>query len=110
MCKKNIAYKAKYYICNVSTCNRKRTGLSFCTVSCWDAHLPEVRHREAWAEERTAPTKEEWIKILSGELEPERKRNTSTEEKTDASPAPAKSPSIAPKVILRRQSGSSTPE
>jgi hypothetical protein len=54
-CKKPIAFGTLYWVCSVSTCNQKRTGLSFCTVSCWDAHLPVARHREAWAEERTAP-------------------------------------------------------
>jgi hypothetical protein len=47
-------------VCNVSTCNRKRTGLVFCSVSCWDAHLPLVRHRESWALERTSPSAAEW--------------------------------------------------
>jgi len=58
-CKNPIALGATYWVCSVSTCNQKRTGLSFCTVSCWDAHLPVARHREAWAEERTAPARPE---------------------------------------------------
>jgi hypothetical protein len=57
VCKKPIALGALYWTCNVSTCNRKRTALRFCTVSCWDAHLPFANHREAWAEEQTAPTR-----------------------------------------------------
>ena len=56
-CKKPIPLGASYWVCNVSTCNQKRTGLSFCTVGCWEVHLPSARHREAWALERTAPTK-----------------------------------------------------
>ena len=55
ICKKEIAYGAVYQVCNVSTCNRKKTGLVFCTVDCWDAHLGPARHRDAWAEEQTAP-------------------------------------------------------
>ena len=54
-CKDAIACGATYWTCSVSTCNRKRTALHFCTVSCWDAHLPVARHREAWAEEKVAP-------------------------------------------------------
>jgi hypothetical protein len=54
-CKKPIAFGVTYWTCSVSTCNQSRTALAFCTVSCWDAHLPVARHREAWAEERTAP-------------------------------------------------------
>ena len=56
-CKTTIGFGDEYWTCSVSTCNRKRTGLVFCKVSCWDAHLPVARHREAWAEERTAPTR-----------------------------------------------------
>jgi hypothetical protein len=55
VCKKPIALGATYWTCNVSTCNRKRTGLTFCSVTCWDVHLPGANHREAWAVERTAP-------------------------------------------------------
>lgn len=54
-CKKPIPLGATYYVCSVSTCNRPRTGLVFCDVSCWEVHLPVARHREAWAEEETAP-------------------------------------------------------
>lgn len=54
-CKKPIALGAPYWACNVSTCNRKRTALAFCSVSCWEVHLPGANHREAWAVERTAP-------------------------------------------------------
>src|SRR5262249_20206925 len=51
-----IALGATYWACSVSTCNRARFPLYFCSVACWDAHLPEARHREAWAEEKRAPT------------------------------------------------------
>jgi hypothetical protein len=44
----------------VSTCNRGRTALVFCSVSCWDAHLAVVPHRESWAVERRAPSREQW--------------------------------------------------
>ncbi len=54
-CKKPIAYGAKYSVCNVSTCNRKRTGMVFCSVECWEVHLPLANHREAWSIEETAP-------------------------------------------------------
>ena len=59
-CKTPIAFGASYWVCNVSTCNRPRTGLFFCTVSCWDAHLSVVNHRESWALERRAPSRAEW--------------------------------------------------
>lgn len=55
-CKQPIELGADYWICNVSTCNRKRTALAFCSVSCWEVHLPVANHREAWAVEKTAPS------------------------------------------------------
>jgi hypothetical protein len=62
-CKNPIAFGATYWTCSVSTCNQTRTALAFCTVSCWDAHLPVARHREAWAEERSAPARAEPVGI-----------------------------------------------
>lgn len=59
-CRTPIAFGARYYRCSVSTCNRARTALYFCSVPCWDAHVPEARHRDAWAEETRAPTREAW--------------------------------------------------
>lgn len=60
-CKGDIELGGMYFTCSVSTCNRKRTALSFCSVSCWEIHLPTERHREAWAIEQTAPRKAEPI-------------------------------------------------
>ncbi|MFQ5418292.1 MAG: hypothetical protein ACE5FL_14800 [Myxococcota bacterium] len=54
-CKEPIACGALYWTCNVSTCNRKRTGLVFCSVTCWEVHLPGANHRKSWAVEQTAP-------------------------------------------------------
>lgn len=54
MCKKPIEMGQRYYRCSVSTCNARRTRLYFCSVACWDAHLPEARHRDAGAIEMVA--------------------------------------------------------
>jgi len=54
-CKQPIAFGAKYWACSVSTCNRERTALVFCNLSCWEVHLPDANHREAWAVEKQAP-------------------------------------------------------
>jgi hypothetical protein len=59
-CKEWIGFKTLYWVCNVSTCNRKRTGLLFCTVRCWDAHLSSMNHRESWAVEKHSPSRSEW--------------------------------------------------
>src|SRR4051812_17098010 len=54
-CKKPIGLNSRYFVCSVSTCQRANTNFAFCTVDCWDAHVPTFRHKEAWAEERTSP-------------------------------------------------------
>jgi histone H3/H4 len=60
MCKKPIAFGASYFACSVSTCPRQRDPLYFCSLSCWEAHLPMMRHRDAWAEQERAPTRAQW--------------------------------------------------
>lgn len=54
-CKKPIPYGARYWTCSVSTCNRARFQLVFCSMDCWDSHVPVMNHRNAWAEEKVAP-------------------------------------------------------
>lgn len=66
-CKKTIDFGADYFRCSVSTCNRKRLELYFCSVPCWDAHVPEARHRDAWAEPARAPSQSEWNARLAQE-------------------------------------------
>ena len=64
-CKKPIGLNTPYWTCNVSTCNRQRTGLVFCTVNCWDAHVPLYNHRESWAIENRSP------KVLEADAKPQ---------------------------------------
>lgn len=59
-CKSGIPFATPYWVCNISTCNRPRTGLAFCSVSCWEVHVPILRHRESWAVEQRSPRREEW--------------------------------------------------
>ena len=42
---------AKYYQCGISSC--KKTA--YCSLNCFDDHIPVFRHKDAWAEECTAP-------------------------------------------------------
>ena len=91
-CKTAIAHGSTYWICGVSTCNRKRSALYFCAMDCWDAHLPMARHRDAWAEEMMAPTREQAAREEAGE------RNT----------APIK-PAAAPSQTTPGSSGPSRP-
>ena len=55
-CKTDIGWGRAYWVCSVTTCNRDRTGLVFCSDNCWEAHVPVMRHREAWAVEKRAPS------------------------------------------------------
>jgi hypothetical protein len=57
-CKRDIGFGAVYWTCSVSTCNRARSALQFCSVSCWDSHVPILRHRDAWAVEERSPGRE----------------------------------------------------
>ncbi|MCG8416561.1 MAG: hypothetical protein MJE77_01305 [Proteobacteria bacterium] len=59
-CKKEIGFTTAYQVCSVSTCNRKRTGMVFCSVGCWEMHLPMMRHREAYAVEKRSPDRATW--------------------------------------------------
>jgi hypothetical protein len=59
-CRKDIPFGAKYQACSVSTCNRPRTRVVFCSIGCWDSHVVVLRHRDAWAVESLAPTKAEY--------------------------------------------------
>jgi hypothetical protein len=55
-CKNPIPFGARYYNCSVSTCNNQRTGYVFCSVPCFERHLPGARHKDAAAVESKAPT------------------------------------------------------
>jgi hypothetical protein len=64
-CRSDIAFDSKYFQCSVSTCNRARTRLVFCSVPCWDSHVATLRHRDAWAEDKIAPSKVAWERELA---------------------------------------------
>lgn len=61
-CKSEILHGGVYQRCSVSTCHK----LSFCSVDCWDQHLPIMNHKSAWAEEENVPSKQsEGVKTMS---------------------------------------------
>jgi hypothetical protein len=91
-CKSEIGFERVYWVCNVSTCNRKRTGLVFCTVSCWDGHLPVMRHREAWAEERRSPSRAEWEREQAEEAKAAQPKNPDTGPAALRASAPVRRP------------------
>ena len=85
-CKQPIAYGATHQVCSVSTCNRKRTGMVFCTVECWEVHLPIANHREAWAVEANAPTRAAAAAVPPGAAPRRRSASTAAPAKTRDGP------------------------
>ncbi len=65
-CKRYLGFGTDYYACSVSTCNRKGNAFVFCSVSCWEVHVPTMRHRESWAEQQRAPSAQEWAAAKQG--------------------------------------------
>ncbi len=107
VCKKEIAYSAEYYACNVSTCNRKRTSLVFCSVDCWEVHVPGANHRESWAVEKKAPASAE----AEGDSAPKRKRRVVRPNAGEAaSPSSDEVLVVASRLkeFIRRESGYNT--
>lgn len=54
-CKCEIQFGQAYQKCSVSSCRK----WVFCSVDCWDIHQGVLNHKSAWAEENTAPNKEQ---------------------------------------------------
>ncbi len=72
-CKKAIGFNTTYFECSVSTCTGLRTGYVFCSVLCWEVHLPGAKHRNAGAVEKKSPTLQQYRATGSAEvLEPKR--------------------------------------
>lgn len=61
-CKTGLKFGEPYQVCSIASCNHPRSGLQFCTTSCWSAHVPIYRHKDAWAIEKVAPTEAEWAR------------------------------------------------
>ena len=111
-CKKPIPFASGYWVCNVSTCNRKRTGLVFCSVDCWEVHLPTANHRESWALERTAPTGAEYARsaVDVKEKKTVRRRQVRPDSTRSASAPPTEVLIVASRLkeFVRGHSGFST--
>ena len=60
VCKRDLGFDAEFYECSVSTCTSGRSHPVFCSVQCWEQHVPVMRHRDAWAEQKRSPTRAEW--------------------------------------------------
>jgi LSD1 subclass zinc finger protein len=45
-CRKLIPPNASAVRCTVASCNTGRMKLRFCSVVCWEKHVPTARHRK----------------------------------------------------------------
>jgi len=104
VCKQDIAFEQVYWVCSVSTCNRKRTGLAFCSTSCWDAHVPVMRHRDSWAVEERAPS-------AAQAQAAERAAPAAASAAVGGAPAPTETPSVsrAPRRVIAGRADSGPP-
>jgi len=64
----------------------------FCTVSCWDSHVADARHRDAWAVEARAPSKDAWEKELAEHASEAAAAPGSGSTPRPVAPAPAPAP------------------
>lgn len=114
-CRADIAHGATYWQCSVSTCNRSRFPLYFCSVVCWDSHLGTVRHRDAYAVETRAPSREAWAREqAAAAAEPPPRAPPSTPDRPPpeaaARPAPSTAAPAAPGTgPVRRVVGDASP-
>lgn len=46
-CRKLIPPGTNAIRCTVASCNTGRMKLRFCSVTCWEKHVPTARHRKA---------------------------------------------------------------
>ncbi len=46
-CRKLIPMGTAAIRCTVASCNTGRMKLRFCSVGCWEKHVPTARHRKA---------------------------------------------------------------
>lgn len=102
-CKSDIPFGGKHYLCSVSTCKRSKMRLVFCSVVCWDSHLSTVRHREAWAEDAVAPSREVWQRELAAQAADAEPRRTE--------PPPHGAKTAGPSTsVVRRVVGEASPQ
>jgi hypothetical protein len=101
-CKRPIPYRSLYWVCNVSTCNRRNTSFVFCSIDCWEVHLPTMNHRESWAEERFSPSREEAERARAAAPREAPRRDLARPAAPPARPAAPAPPAArsAPKEIL----------
>jgi len=94
-CRKHIRFGSTHWVCSVSTCNRDRTRLVFCSVACWDSHVATLHHRDAWAVEARAPSRQETREERDGPARREPAPAPRQPAPAAREPAPAARPSMS---------------
>jgi hypothetical protein len=91
ICKKPIQHSQVYQKCSVSSCRKS----IYCTVKCWDVHVPVMNHKSAWAEEERAPS--------TGTFEPDAKsRRRIVSPKSSSSTAPSTNTSKEVLIVISK--------
>ena len=106
-CRTPIRFGATHWVCSVSTCNRDRTRLVFCSVSCWDSHVATLRHRDAWAVEARAPSRQETRDVRDGPVRHEPAPAPRLPAPAPRQPAPVARPSMPAAPALASSAGGS---
>ena len=88
-CKREIRFETPYWVCSVTTCNRKGSSFVFCSVACWNAHVPMMRHRESWAEEQRSPSRAAWAAQAAAATRAEASTPTAAAATSDSERTPA---------------------
>jgi len=99
-CKKEIGFQSEYYVCSVSSCNTKRTGLVFCGISCFDSHVPGARHKSAGAIEERSPKKSQVPP--PADRPPQRTPQRTPQRRIVSGPAASRSSASAPATSASR--------
>ena len=105
-CRREIFFGSVHWVCSVSTCNRSRTRLVFCSVPCWDSHVATLRHRDAWAVEALAPTHAEHARHGAEEARPS---SAPAGPSTPLPPRGARPPRTAPEPAQHRSLAAPAP-
>jgi len=51
-CKNPILFNSEYYACDISSCRKA----AYCSLECFSMHTPVMRHKDAWATKKRAPS------------------------------------------------------
>lgn len=78
-CKKDIGFNQIYQECSV--CKGK---YAFCSVDCWDQHVPVMNHKNSWAEENRSPASEQPTRRIVPSTQAVSSAKTSTSTSMDA--------------------------